>query len=337
MIDDALLRVLSAHTGRPQAFAQPPTPMTGGFWAAIYGFELDQPPAELRGPLVLRVMPSPDAALVETIVQRVVAEQGYPTPRVLLGASDDALGGAFMVMERVDGDALLAGLGIGRALFGLPKTLRWLARQLSIASVQLHDLDPQPIIESLELAGVDRAALGTEARLGEIRGAAEASVAGFDELLAWLQSRRPDLTPAVVCHGDIHPFNMLTTADDSFILLDWTNANLCRREFDVGFTAALLQCAPMAVPSIFRRPVGAITGSLARRFIDTYRRMAPINLDVVEWFEVLQYGRCLAAVATTPVDDRIVGKAHPFRMAAPAMIRQVRVITGVTVDLSTPS
>jgi aminoglycoside phosphotransferase (APT) family kinase protein len=141
------------------------------------------------------------------------------------------------------------------------------------------------------------------------------------------------MTPPVVCHGDIHPFNMLMTADDSFSVLDWTNASLCRRELDVGFTAALLQCAPIEVPSIARKPLGTLTGALARRFVDTYRRMAPINLDVVEWFEVLQYGRCLASVATTATDDAIIGASHPFRISAPGMIRQLRIITGVQIVL----
>ena len=332
MIDEALLRILSAHAGAQQAFAQPPTSMTGGYWAAIYSFELDDPPADLNGPLVLRVMPNPKAAVVETIVQRTVADQGYPTPRVVVDGSDEALGGAFMVMQRVEGVALLAGLSIG-GLWSLPKTLRRVASQLSVASVQLHDLDPQPVVDALDAAGVDITSLGVAGRINEIQAAAETSLAGFDELLSWLDRSRPWLTPAVVCHGDIHPFNMLMTADGSFNVLDWTNANLCRREFDVGFTAALLQCAPIHVPSIARKPLGAVTGALARRFIDTYRRMSPINLDVVEWFEVLQYGRCLAAVATTSTDDAIVGASHPFRVSAPAMIRQLRIITGVQIAL----
>ncbi len=330
--------MLSAHTGRDLAFSHRPVRMTGGFWAAIYGFELDLPPPDLGGPLVLRIMPDRNTAVRETIVQRTAAEQGYPTPRVVLDGFDEDLGGSFMVMERADGVALLEGLDIGRALLGLPKILRRVARQLSIASVQLHDLDPQPIIQSLSAAGVDIASLGVEARLDEIRAAASVPFAGFAELVAWLESRRPSLAPAVVCHGDIHPFNMLMTADESFTLLDWTNANLCRREFDVGFTAALLHTAPVEVPRIAERPVAAIMAMLARRFIDTYRRMAPINLDVVEWFETLQYGRCLAAVAMAPlVGDGIVGDTHPFRISAPAMIRQVRTITDVTIELSSPA
>ena len=115
MIDDALLEVMSARAGSQQTFLRDPTPLKGGFWAAIYGFELDEPPAELGGPLVLRVMPT-EGPVSEAIVQREVAEQGYPTPRVVADGVGEGLGGAFMVMEHVDGAQLLAGLGIGRLL-----------------------------------------------------------------------------------------------------------------------------------------------------------------------------------------------------------------------------
>jgi aminoglycoside phosphotransferase (APT) family kinase protein len=335
MIDEALLRVLSTHTGRPETFVQRPSRMPGGFWAAIYSFELAAPPAGVGGPHVLRVMPNHDAAIRETIVQRSVAEQGYPTPGVVLDGFDEGLGGAFMVMKRVDGISPLDGLGFGRAMIGLPKTLRRLPQQLSTAAARLHDLDARPIIDSLEMAGVDIAALGVAARLDEIGRAAQASSEGFGALLAWLDRYRPVLTPAVLCHGDIHPFNLLVTADGSFTVLDWTNASVCRREFDVGLTAALLRSAPITVPRIAEHPVAAILGSLARRFIDAYRTTATIDLNIVEWFEALQYGRCLAAVATAHItEDGIVGPSHPFRKSAPAMIRHLHTITGVTVDVS---
>lgn len=333
MIDESLLRVLSDLAGSPQTFAQPPTPITGGFWAAIYGFELHDPPPDLRGPLVLRVMPNPDVGVRETIVQRGVGDQGYPTPRVVLDGVDDALGGAFMVMERVDGVQLLTGLGIGGALLRLPKTIRRVARLLATATLQLHALDAQPIADGLESAGIDVGSLGVEVRFAEIRDAVQSPANGFEPLLAWLQDRRPVMTPAVVCHGDIHPFNMLVTDDESFNVLDWTNGNLCRREYDVGFTAALLHCAPIAVPRLAEPALRAVTGALARRFVDTYRRSAPVNLEVVDWFEVLQYGRCVAAVATAPIDDPIIGPKHPFRLSARAMIRQLQIITDVTIEL----
>jgi len=335
VIDDDLLRVLSAHAGGGLRFATPPAAMTGGFWAKIYSFELDHPPADLAGPLVLRVMPSREAGVREAIVQRTIAEQGYSTPRVVLDGVDEPLGGAFMVMQRVDGDGLLADLGLGRTVLQFPKVARHLAAQLSRAEVQLHELDPQPLVDRLRQAGIDISVLGVDSRLGQIDAAAEAGHTGFGDLVGWLRSRRPVMTPAVICHGDIHPFNMLETADESFSVLDWTNASVCRREFDVGCTAALLNCAPIHVPAIGRAPLRAMTNALAQRFITAYRRQVPINLDVVEWFETLQYGRCLAEVAMAPTtNDGIIGPRHPFRISAPAMNRQLREITEVNVDVA---
>jgi aminoglycoside phosphotransferase (APT) family kinase protein len=238
-------------------------------------------------------------------------------------------------MERVDGAQLLAGVHLGSAVLRLPKIVRRIAHQLASASTQLHRLDPEPVMNALTAAGVDVASLGPHVRLAEIRAAANRSSAGFDGLLTWLEDHRPSFEPAVVCHGDIHPFNMLAKPDGSFDVLDWTNGCLCRREYDVGCTAALLHCPPIAVPRLAEGVLRAITGSLARRFVDAYRRTSPVNLDVVEWFETLQYGRCLGSVALAPLDDPIIGPKHPFRISASAMARQVRMITGTTIDVAT--
>ncbi len=52
------------------------------------------------------------------------------------------------------------------------------------------------------------------------------------------------------------------------------------------------------------------------------------------WFEILQYGRCIAAVVNASLtDDVIVGAEHPFHVMAPAMIRRIHAITDVTVEL----
>jgi hypothetical protein len=59
-----------------------------------------------------------------------------------------------------------------------------------------------------------------------------------------------------------------------------------------------------------------------------------VDLDVVTWFEVLQYGRCLAAVVNARLTgDAIVGADHPFQVMASAMARRVHALTEVTVEL----
>ncbi len=78
--------------------------------------------------------------------------------------------------------------------------------------MQLHALDPMPVVDALVAARIDIGALGVDARLAEVREAARTTSAGFDGVLRWLDNHRPAMGPAVVCHGDIHPFNMLVTA-----------------------------------------------------------------------------------------------------------------------------
>jgi aminoglycoside phosphotransferase (APT) family kinase protein len=70
----------------------------------------------------------------------------------------------------------------------------------------------------------------------------------------------------VVCHGDLHPFNLLVEGDH-LTVLDWTPALLAPPARDVGFTSLLLQEPPLIVPAAVRRIVRRVGGSLARRSV----------------------------------------------------------------------
>ena len=63
-------------------WAAPPTPLTGGFWAEMYTVELADPPTELAGRLVARIMPDPDTAALETAIQRHLHRHGLPVPAI---------------------------------------------------------------------------------------------------------------------------------------------------------------------------------------------------------------------------------------------------------------
>ena len=137
MIDDALLRVMSAQAGGQQAFSHAADTDDG--WL-------------LGGDLRLRAGCSTSRA-ERTAGSARDAARRQPSPRRSCSGSwptratrrrvswsmvfDEGLGGAFMVMERVDGVQLLDGLGIGRLLLRLPTTLRRLAHQMSTAALRL--------------------------------------------------------------------------------------------------------------------------------------------------------------------------------------------------------
>ena len=342
MISEPLARILTDRLGTPIALKAEPSPISGGFWAAIYRFEIEPAagnstaiPREWTGRLVLRVMPNRERAMHETIVQRAVADGGFPTPPVLHDGYEEALGGAFMIMPFATGRPPMAGLGPG-SLLSIPRLLRRLPVQLAEVALQLHMIDPQPIATALREAGVGGTGDGADSRLNMIKAAAETSGAGFDRLLVWFDHRRPHDPPLVMCHGDLHPFNLLIDDAGNTTVLDWTNGELMPREFDVGFAAGLLRCAPIKVPAAFAPILRRLTAWLARRFVETYERSSTLNAERRAWFEALQHARCLAEVATARSGlTNIVGADHPFETSAAAMTTRLADLTGITVSLPT--
>lgn len=341
-IDEAVLGVMGAAAGRDVTFRTGPERISGGFWATIHGFELqpdDRLDPRFAGPLVLRVMPETGPAAKETIVQTALGEAGYITPRVVLSGSDAALGGPFIVMTRAAGRSPMGGLSVGPSPVKLITSLRRIPVLLAEAAGRLHAIDPSPIDAALRAAGIELSPLGDTSYRRDIEAAARTPARGFDDLVRWFDDHEPPVPRRVVCHGDLHPLNLLVDESGTVTVLDWTNANLCPPELDLGFTTAFLRCAPLSVPDPARPILRAVTNHLAKRFQRVYTRQpaAPtIDSARLRWYESLQYGRCLAEVAlgrSASSDGGGIGVDHPFETSARDMIRELAAITGVTIVL----
>ena len=331
-IYEPLLAELSRATGVAVSFRSKPVPITGGFWAQIYGFELDHPPEPFVGPLVLRVMPDATAGRREIVVQSWLGDVGYPVASVLHSGSVDGLGEAFMVMLRIAGKSPLANLRLGSALLGFREILRSIPRRLGDATTQLHALDPASLRDRLGPDGLGGGAAPYLARVAATAGVPGSS--GFDALLRWFDDNRPPPSREVLCHGDLHPFNLLVEEHGEMVVLDWTGATIAAPEMDVGFTAALLRCAPIAVPRPIAPVIARVTNHLAATFIDACRSKQTLDDAALAWWEALQCARCLSEVAAARVStSAVVGDPHPFETAAPMMLRRLRRLTGVEVML----
>jgi aminoglycoside phosphotransferase (APT) family kinase protein len=331
----ALCNALSAEFGCPMQLNGDLEPIGGGFWATIFGFELVDPPAELRGPLVVRIMPDRTAGERETFVQRWLAASGFSTPIVAASGTADGLGEAYMVMRRAAGSPPLAGLQLGKTLLRLRSILANLPTLLAHAAAELHALNPDPLTSELVAAGVSFPTDPASRFLTAFeRASSTFQRSHFDDLHAWFELSRVGPDTRVICHGDLHPLNILVDPTGAVTVLDWTNAAIGPREMDIGFSAGLLRCAPIAVPRPLRPVIDRITNGLAERFIDSYRQRSGVDDDAVIWWEALQYGRCLAELTHGRLNPgSIVGPAHPFEVAAPAMQRRLRELTGVAIEL----
>ncbi len=329
-----LLAVLRTATGNPRlGFAAPPEPLTGGFWAELLAFRLTGAPAGFDGDLVARVMPDPALARKETLVQAEVARRGFPTPQVrAAGGPGDGLGRAFMVMDRAPGTPLLDGLGGTRALTQLPRLATTIPETLAVTMSELHRLDPGPLRGQLEagLAVATTVAGLLEHLLALSEACDRPDLAGAAR---WLAAHPPPAAPEVICHGDLHPFNLLTGPAGAVTVLDWSAALLGPRAYDVAFTTVILTDPPLAVPAPLRPVAGAAGRMLSRRFEHRYRRHSGVAIDPesLRWHQALVRLRALVEVAGWETSERARRSSHPWLVSGLAFAARLCRLTGVRV------
>jgi aminoglycoside phosphotransferase (APT) family kinase protein len=333
-----LLRVLRTATASTDlGYANPPRPLTGGFWAELFAFSLAGPPPGWPRELVVRLMPDPALARKETIVQAAVAAAGYPTPVVRAsGGPDSGIGRAFMVMDRAAGAHILSGLSGAGAITSAMRAPRQIPGLLAVAMANLHEQDPRlvrdrlgcsrdtPVTVSGLLAMLH--AMASEYRRPDLTAAAQ-----------WLADHPPPPAPEVICHGDLHPFNVLVHGA-SFTVLDWSAAILAPRAYDVAFTSLLLAEPPLSVPRAMRPAVRpALRGAgarLASRFAMRYQRAAGARIDPRElrWHQGLACLRTLTEVAGWTQDQLAGARAgHPWLQSGPAFASRLTALTGSNV------
>jgi aminoglycoside phosphotransferase (APT) family kinase protein len=329
-----LLTVLRSVTQAPAlAYSRPPVRLTGGFWAELFAFSLAQPPDGWPRDLVVRVMPEANTARRETAIQRAVAAAGFPTPVVrAAGGPDDGLGNAFMIMDLAPGTPLLSGLSAtgalrrGPALFGEIPTL------LASTMAQLHALDPEPVRGQLDATGA--AIVSVSSMLAVVRQrAAEFGRRDLVQAAQWLIDHPARPAPEVICHGDLHPFNLLL--DGSRVtLLDWSTAVFASRSYDVACTSLALSEAALEMPGWLRPPVRWIGRRIADRFLRSYQRSSGAVIDQAElaWHQTVMCLRALVEMSGwTHAGQEGAHGGHPWLASGSVFAARLTAATGVAV------
>ena len=320
-LDHVLERLREQHHAPGLALDGPPRRLSGGFWAEMWTLDLTpRAGSDLPRRVVLRVAPDTHLAAREIAVQAGVAAQGYPTPRIYASDATGRDGRAWSVMDFASGQPLLAGLNGVRALATLPRLATGLPDTIAHAAAALHRLDPAPVEAELDAlssnsAGVDGL---LEHYLGHARALADEPLRRLVERIA---TTRPDDQLHVVCHGDLHPFNILTNGDQH-VVLDWTAARIAHPAYDLAFTGLLLAHPPLNAPRPIQPIMNAAGRRIARRFMTTYQKLSPhpIDSDVLAWHRSLQACRILLDLAGWRADRTTDSHAgHPWFAIEPAV------------------
>ena len=206
--------------------------MGGGFSNEIVRIRLLDGPTNFSGPLVLRAMHDDDDAMRESVIQHGVAQAGFAAPPVLMrGTSRSPLERPFTISPLVAGKTFDELLNPTTAL----KTFRRLPAQLAETMSALHALPTATIAERLSAAGWPASRLDSLAVLGEVETQiATLHAPALMQGAAWLANHQPSFAPAVVCHGDLHPMNLLFEDDHVVAVLDWELARIGVPQHDLA-------------------------------------------------------------------------------------------------------
>jgi hypothetical protein len=247
-ITDDVLAALGAHD---LEFAEPPTPLDRGHSAVMYRFRIVDPPPDFDGVLVFR---RSAAARREAAAQATAHEAGYPTPPIL------AFGDDFTIMPFVDARTPMAAAGAR----GIPKLFRALPGLLASTMARLHALGLLCDVPD-----------GTDELLAAIDGA---------RVLEWLERHRPAPPQRLLCHGDLHGENLLSTKDGLVAVLDWELAALGPPELDVARTRLILATLP-GVGGAARAALRIPAGKASAAFTEVYAARRPLRPEVLRWYD----------------------------------------------------
>ena len=342
------LGYLRAATGAPGlAYAEPPSPISGGFDAQIFGFRLDGAPPHLMGPLVLRLLrraASAESVVREAAVQNALVAMGFPAAPVPLIETDSAvLGGAFLVMRRLEGVMLgraFESLGEGRSAIELvrlaldaPFGLRRMALQWLAALRALHGVPPGRFATSLAAAGQAPEAFRAQSQLNFAEGLAAATgLEGLKPGFEWLQRHHPTSDEQVVCHGDLHPLNIMVDGDRLTGVLDWGAVCIGPRELDLGAVAALVATVPIGGPPALKPLMRLVMRWQGRTVVEGYRRLAALDPERLRYFEVYCCLRQLLWVGVAAARGAPAG-IYASRDGVQALSRRVYALCGVRVEI----
>lgn len=313
-------------------FADPPAPISGGFDTRIFAFRLRGAPPALADPLILRILAphhDPARALREGIVQNTIAGLGYPSPRVPWASSDTRrFGGAFLVMERMRGRPLLDARRLD------------LAGTLARAQARLHALPADPLLAALDAATppIPHTAITFDGYLAQLGARiAKGGHTGLEPTMRWLRTHAPPASGSpVVCHGDFHPHNVLYERGVTAVL-DWPNALIADRGYDVAATKTILGLAPIDIVKLSPIKQWLITTLrplMVKRYLAVYRQHHKIEPRTLEYFEVASAMRALVRAAEDRTRPSEAGQNALAESNFPELLRErVREITGLEVGL----
>jgi aminoglycoside phosphotransferase (APT) family kinase protein len=274
----------------PQVFAETPVNLLGGNETTIYSFSFDVP-ADHRfsGPLVVRIFnkaaTDPQQYLWEAAVHNVLHDQGFPVPRILHASAEADPGGPWLIMDRVPGTMLGSdALEMPWGIFRFPLVIKKLPRQLAELHTRLHAIDPSPIAEQLSVLPVDSELFTPFGRLQRVCALIPEHWSSARRAGDYLHAQLPESTHEVICHGDLHPLNVMVDEDGVTGVLDWGRICFADPEYDLAAAFLLLRASILNLPGWAVPTVNAMKRKMATSFLKHAARDFSMDHEKLRFF-----------------------------------------------------
>ena len=252
--------------------------MAGGNEAYLYRFRISGI-EDYDSRLVLRLFPSynhEETANWQAMIHNLLREEGLPVPKVYLTTSDTSiLGGSFLVMDYVEGEAIDPGVD--------PSVLVLTAK----TQAMLHLKEGKKISEKIIAQGHSAGSHNYEGRINWLVNHAE-EYPSIGAAVKWLVENRPDEpeTPSVI-HGDFHPMNLLVKDGEVNAILDWSGFMVGDPMYGLGWTKALfIATGKSELPE-------DVFNQLVQSYIDAYESIHPIDYAKMDYYVVFRLVRAL--------------------------------------------
>lgn len=352
--DDLLLDALRAALGAPGlAWARPPARIADGAESTILAVSLSGAPPHARGPAVARLLAvdDPEQIAREAAMQAALADAGFPAPRPIAhGAGDGAALRPFLLMERLPGRVLFAWSPVLGVLWIALAWIGWGALGWVLVAgfygvavrvqQRLHGLPRERVERAMTARGIDPQVFSTSAAVERL--AAKIEDLGLGELragAAWLVGRLPGETDIVVCHGDYWPGNVMVSGRGVGGVIDWANAALAPREYDLAWCRVQHASDPPGVERLrepWRGRIGAAIHPLlwlaTAAHLGAYGIFRRLDRRLLDYYTALH---CLRILVWSHERERAEpGAPTPWNSARAraAVARRFARITGVELE-----
>jgi aminoglycoside phosphotransferase (APT) family kinase protein len=267
------------------------TPIGEGHSNVTYLIERDGSEVVLRRPPRPPLPPSAHDVLREARLLRALHNTPARVPDVLAVCADPAtIGASFYVMERIEGEAIVASLP---AALDTPAERRRISEQLIDSLVEIHAVDWRAA--GLEDFGKPTGYLERQLRrfggLWELNKTRE--IPAVETVGAWLAQNMPSSGPATIVHGDYRLGNTMFAAQAPARLnavLDWEMATIGDPLADIGYMC--MMWAQEGDPSEgLRAQLGNVTrapGFYTReQLISRYEERSGRSVGEIRWYMTL--------------------------------------------------